>query len=123
MPLGSNHGDKDLGPLTAHSYICNGGDGCFIHLKQHEKGWSFNEDLRISSTIIVHDGKCATTRSMYIDEFGQEDLNFSRGKPLKLCKGRLDNVKSWILNHTIPTQVCKRRWRIQLHRNFPHDHI
>jgi len=112
-----------MGPLTMHSYMCNGGDGCFIQLKQHPKGWHGGEFLKISSTIIVHDGRCATSSSLYIDEFGQVDLNFVRGRPLTLCKERLEQVKSWVLNQTMPTQVCKRRRHYPFAKHVPHDHI
>lgn len=110
---------RTMGPLSRHSFICNGGDGCFILLKQHGQGWEYSEVLKISCTIIVHDGQCATSNSIYIDVFGQDDLNLQRGVPLTLCKERLDLLKSWILDHNIPTQVCK--WR--QHIKIPHDYI
>ena len=46
-----------------------------------------------------------------MDEFGEEDVNLRRGKPLKLEGGRVEDLETMWRRGEVPREVANRRQR------------
>ena len=80
---------------VAHSESCGAGTAIYLAVN--------------SSTIIVIRGKRACVwGSLYLDDFGEEDKDLKRGKPLYLCELRLAALEHQWLTHSF--DHTNKRW-------------
>ncbi|XP_064647278.1 E3 ubiquitin-protein ligase ubr3-like [Lineus longissimus] len=85
---------REVYECVQHSICCGAGTGLFLIVN--------------SSVIVVVRGARATLwGSVYLDEYGEEDRDLKRGKPLYLSEDRYRLLEQQWINHTFD-HVCKK---------------
>lgn len=81
---------------------------CTLHARNNGDVGVFFLVLRCS-TLLVSASHAAYGHSIYIDEYGEEDINLRRGAPLHLCLKRLRALETLYNEHGVAAEVARRR--------------
>uniref|UniRef100_A0A7S3JTU1 E3 ubiquitin-protein ligase n=1 Tax=Aureoumbra lagunensis TaxID=44058 RepID=A0A7S3JTU1_9STRA len=86
------------------------GEGpCTRHAKTHTDSVGIFFLVLKCATLITFESKAAYARSLYLDNFGEEDHNLRRGAPLQLSHDRLNALEDLHNSHGIAQEVACRR--------------
>ena len=59
--------------------------------------------------LLFRDNRATFYPSPYVDQYGEEDVNLRRGRPLRLSEGRFDGLVSLYREHAVGRTVASRR--------------
>jgi len=95
--------------LCANSSCCrsDGAGECYQHMVRCGAGSGVFLMLQSSAIIIMSDEKCCFWGSPYFDQFGEEDLFFSRGKPLFLSLPVYELLGTFITLHKLDDELLR----------------
>jgi len=99
LDLGGNQGAVAVGECSYHAISQHGGFGIYFLVKK-------------SRVLLVDTRKQAFYPSLYVDEFGNEDVGLRRGKPLKLNVERHEELEGIWRRGDIAREVANRRQRV-----------
>ncbi|KAJ8609246.1 hypothetical protein CTAYLR_008064 [Chrysophaeum taylorii] len=81
---------------------------CTLHARTNGGVGVFFLALRCS-TLLVSGSSAAYSVSLYLDDYGEEDVNLRRGAPLHLSRSRLRLLERLYNDHGVPAEVARRR--------------
>lgn len=103
--------------LLCGAIVCAGTDcckrdgvgACTLHTQQcgYSRGLFFL--LRKCTTLIIDRDRSCYCISLYVDQFGEEDANLRRGRPLFLHKKRLIQLIQLYTSHGLANDILRRR--------------
>ncbi|KAL6041113.1 Bromodomain adjacent to zinc finger domain, 2A [Balamuthia mandrillaris] len=84
----------DVGECFEHAVSCGGGTGMFLL-------------VRTSGVLLISDEKACIWGSPYLDQFGEEDVSFRRGKPLRLEERVYNHLNNVFLNQRLDGEILR----------------
>lgn len=93
------HGGTHIGSpgvCTLHARACGSGTGLMLLINK-------------GSILLFRDNRATFYPSPYVDQYGEEDPNLRRGRPLSLSEGRYERLTALYRNHGVPREVASRR--------------
>jgi len=87
---------RQPGACTVHAYGCSGGTGIFFLVQK-------------CTVLLIRDGKAACWSSLYLDEYGEEDENVRRGRPMFLNQNKYKALKIMYVQHRVAQEVTSIR--------------
>ena len=99
--------------------ICAGSDcckrssaskgACTRHAQEYHYGLGIYFLLRKCTVLLIYNSRSCYFHSIYVDAFGEEDLNVRRGRPLYLSTKRLELLQQLYQTHQLANQVSQIR--------------
>jgi len=86
-------GSEDgVGECSQHTKLCGGSSGLYLLLNK-------------GILMLVFDGIAGMYMTPYLDPFGEEDIGFKRGLPLRLNGVRYKQLQDIIVTHSLGTKI------------------
>ncbi len=95
LPVGSKNAFA-IGQCTSHTRYCGSGCGVFFLVQR-------------CVVLLMRESYAAYYGSIYVDEYGEEDIWVRRGRPLYLSTSRYATLWRIYQTHQVAEEVCRRR--------------